>query len=64
MELIPGPETDPTILAEVAEFADRRLGKGVVDAKDIPDAHVLVLRYSASSAPTGQPQVSPGQRPG
>jgi 3-hydroxyacyl-CoA dehydrogenase len=37
MELIPGAETDPRILAEVEEFADRRLGKGVVRAKDTPN---------------------------
>jgi 3-hydroxyacyl-CoA dehydrogenase len=36
MELIPGAETDPQILADVEEFADRRLGKGVVRAKDTP----------------------------
>src|SRR5580704_11420115 len=37
MELIPGAETDPQILADVEEFADRRLGKGVVRAKDTPN---------------------------
>src|SRR3984893_927255 len=37
MELIPGAETDPRILAEEEEFADRRLGKGVVRAKDTPN---------------------------
>ena len=37
MELIPGPETDPKILAGVEEFADRRLGKGVVRTKDTPN---------------------------
>ncbi len=37
MELIPGPETDPRILADVEEFADHRLGKGVVHAKDTPN---------------------------
>src|SRR3984885_7559292 len=37
MELIPGPETDPRILADVEEFADRRLGKGVVRTKDTPN---------------------------
>ncbi|HEV2686906.1 MAG TPA: 3-hydroxyacyl-CoA dehydrogenase family protein, partial [Bryobacteraceae bacterium] len=37
MELIPGQETDPDILADVAEFAERRLGKGVVRTKDTPN---------------------------
>jgi 3-hydroxyacyl-CoA dehydrogenase len=37
MELIPGPETDPTILSDVEHFADRRLGKGVVRTKDTPN---------------------------
>src|SRR5581483_8972051 len=37
MELIPGPETDPQILALVEHFADRRLGKGVVRTKDTPN---------------------------
>ena len=37
MELIPGQDTDPQILAAVEEFADRRLGKGVVRTKDTPN---------------------------
>ena len=37
IELIPGPETDPAILADVEQFADRRLGKGVVRTKDTPN---------------------------
>jgi 3-hydroxyacyl-CoA dehydrogenase len=37
LELIPGPETDPAILADVEHFADRRLGKGVVRTKDTPN---------------------------
>jgi len=37
MELIPGPETDPAILADVEQYADRRLGKGVVRTKDTPN---------------------------
>jgi len=36
-ELIPGPATDPSLLAKVAEFLDRRLGKGVVPCKDTPN---------------------------
>ena len=37
MELIPGADTDPEILAMVEDFADRRLGKGVVRTKDTPN---------------------------
>ncbi len=37
MELIPGADTDPEILAAVEEFAERRLGKGVVRTKDTPN---------------------------
>jgi 3-hydroxyacyl-CoA dehydrogenase len=37
MELIPGPQTDPQIIADVEQFADRRLGKGVVRTKDTPN---------------------------
>ncbi len=37
LEVIPGPETDPAILENVAAFADRRLGKGVVLCKDTPN---------------------------
>jgi 3-hydroxyacyl-CoA dehydrogenase len=37
MELIPGVDTDLEILAAVEEFADRRLGKGVVRTKDTPN---------------------------
>ena len=37
MELIPGPETDRRILFDVEQFADRRLGKGVVRTKDTPN---------------------------
>ena len=37
MELIPGQDTDPEILAAVEDFADRRLGKGVVRTKDTPN---------------------------
>jgi 3-hydroxyacyl-CoA dehydrogenase len=36
VELIPTPDTDPSVTARVADFADRRLGKGVVMAKDTP----------------------------
>jgi len=37
MELIPGPETDPEVMAFVEEYGDRRLGKGVVLCKDTPN---------------------------
>ena len=36
VELIPTDTTDPTILSSLREFLDRRLGKGVVIAKDRP----------------------------
>lgn len=37
LEVIPGPATDPAVLAEVAEYGDRKLGKGVVFCKDTPN---------------------------
>ncbi len=37
LEVIPGPDTDPEVLAFVQEFAERRLGKGVVPCKDTPN---------------------------
>jgi 3-hydroxyacyl-CoA dehydrogenase len=37
LELIPGPETLPDVVTEVRDFADHRLGKGVVLAKDSPN---------------------------
>jgi 3-hydroxyacyl-CoA dehydrogenase len=37
LELIPTAETDPDVLERVAWFADYRLGKGVVVAKDTPN---------------------------
>ena len=36
LEIIPTPETDAAVVAAVARFADHRLGKGVVIAKDSP----------------------------
>ena len=36
VEIIPTTDTDPAVLAEVREFADRRLGKNVVIARDTP----------------------------
>ena len=37
LELIPGPDTLAEVLAAVSRFADLRLGKGVVVAKDTPN---------------------------
>ena len=37
LEVIPTPETDPGVVEAVVAFADRRLGKGVVVAKDTPN---------------------------
>ncbi|HWP86138.1 MAG TPA: 3-hydroxyacyl-CoA dehydrogenase/enoyl-CoA hydratase family protein, partial [Terriglobia bacterium] len=37
LEIIPGPQTLPEVIEAVAGLADRRLGKGVVVAKDTPN---------------------------
>ncbi len=37
VELIPGPKTDAAVLKTLDEVCDRRLGKGVVTAKDTPN---------------------------
>ncbi|HUZ05181.1 MAG TPA: 3-hydroxyacyl-CoA dehydrogenase family protein, partial [Acidobacteriaceae bacterium] len=37
LEIIPTPETDPALIDCIAEFADKRLGKTVVRAKDTPN---------------------------
>jgi len=37
VELIPGPATAPEVLDTLTDFCDRRLGKGVVRAKDTPN---------------------------
>jgi 3-hydroxyacyl-CoA dehydrogenase len=37
VELIPTAETDPAVIEWVSQFADHRLGKGVVLAKDTPN---------------------------
>ena len=39
LELIPGPETDPSVVERMKAFAEKRLGKGVVIAKDVPNFH-------------------------
>jgi 3-hydroxyacyl-CoA dehydrogenase len=59
VELIPTDETDPAVLAAVRDFADRRLGKNVVIAKDTPGfianhvaMHGLVRIFEALAAGT------------
>ena len=37
LELIPSPETDPGIVERMKAFAEKRLGKGVVLSKDVPN---------------------------
>ncbi|HEX6974449.1 MAG TPA: 3-hydroxyacyl-CoA dehydrogenase NAD-binding domain-containing protein, partial [Vicinamibacterales bacterium] len=37
VEIIPTPETDPAVVDAISAFADHRLGKGVVIAKDTPN---------------------------
>jgi 3-hydroxyacyl-CoA dehydrogenase len=37
LEIIPTPEADPAAIAAVEQFADRRLGKAIVAAKDTPN---------------------------
>ncbi len=37
LEVVPGPDTLPEIVEAVSSFADLRLGKGVVRAKDTPN---------------------------
>ena len=37
LEIIATPESDPAMVSAIAAFADRRLGKGVVFAKDTPN---------------------------
>jgi 3-hydroxyacyl-CoA dehydrogenase len=37
VELIPGPKTSSDVLETLRDFCDRRLGKGVVEAKDTPN---------------------------
>jgi 3-hydroxyacyl-CoA dehydrogenase len=37
LEVIPTSDTDPTVVDTISEFADHRLGKGVVIAKDTPN---------------------------
>src|SRR6201998_1279560 len=37
VEIIPGPKTAPAVVETLTDFCDRRLGKGVVLAKDTPN---------------------------
>ncbi len=37
LEIIPGPDTDPAVLAGMETFCDRVVGKGVVRCKDTPN---------------------------
>src|SRR5262249_1160152 len=37
VEVIPGPKTSPDVVDALSDFCDRRLGKGVVVAKDTPN---------------------------
>ncbi|MDE2180795.1 MAG: 3-hydroxyacyl-CoA dehydrogenase/enoyl-CoA hydratase family protein [candidate division NC10 bacterium] len=37
LELIPGPETLPEVMQRLAAFGERKLGKGIVFAKDTPN---------------------------
>lgn len=37
LEVIPGPDTLPEIVKHMADFGERRLGKGIVIAKDTPN---------------------------
>ena len=37
VEVVPGPRTLPEVLGTISDFCDRRLGKGVVLAKDTPN---------------------------
>ncbi|HXI28756.1 MAG TPA: 3-hydroxyacyl-CoA dehydrogenase NAD-binding domain-containing protein [Vicinamibacterales bacterium] len=37
LEVVPTADTDPAVVEAIAEFADHRLGKGVVVAKDTPN---------------------------
>src|SRR5687767_2968178 len=37
VEIIPTADTDPEVTSAISRFADRRLGKGVVVAKDTPN---------------------------
>lgn len=59
LEIIPTADTDPVVVATLRDFADRRLGKNVVIAKDTPGfianhvaMHGLVRIFEALAAGT------------
>lgn len=37
LEFVSGPDTDPAVVAHMADFGERHLGKGIVYAKDTPN---------------------------
>lgn len=37
LEIIPNEQTDPAIIASMSDFCEKKLGKGVVQAKDTPN---------------------------
>jgi 3-hydroxyacyl-CoA dehydrogenase len=58
LEVIPGPDTDSSVVERVSEFARLRLGKGVVVAKDTPcfignRIGVYVMMHAARAAVEG-----------
>ena len=71
LEVIPTADTDPAVVAQVSQFADRRLGKGVVVAKDTPNfianriglygvISVMQALESAARSPSKRSTRSPG----
>ncbi len=61
VEVIPGPKTLPDVLATLTEFCDRRLGKGVVPAKDSPNFianRIAVLPSAGPNPPPSAPRTS------
>lgn len=37
LEIVAGPDTDPDVVARIADFGEKKLGKGIVFAKDTPN---------------------------
>ena len=50
LETIPGPETDPAVLAAMEAFADRVMGKGVVRARTRRTSSATASAPSASAS--------------